>query len=93
MEEPNTIADGLLTSLGDLTFEVISKYVHGIVTVSDEATIAAMRNVWERMKIIIEPSSAVPVAALMDEKLNISGKRIGVILSGGNVDLNRLPWS
>ena len=93
MEEPNTIADGLLTSLGDLTFEVISKYVHDIVTVSDEATIAAMRNVWERMKIIIEPSSAVPVAALMDKKLNISGKRIGVILSGGNVDLNRLHWS
>ncbi|HIJ57247.1 MAG TPA: pyridoxal-phosphate dependent enzyme [Deltaproteobacteria bacterium] len=93
MEEPNTIADGLLTSLGDLTFEVISKYVHDIVTVSDKAIIAAMRNVWERMKIIIEPSSAVPVAALMDKKLNISGKRIGVVLSGGNVDLNRLPWS
>ena len=93
MENPNTIADGLLTSLGDLTFGVISKYVHDIVTVSDDATIAAMRTIWERMKIIIEPSSAVPVAALMDKKLDISGKRIGVVLSGGNVDLNRLPWN
>lgn len=92
MEAPDTIADGLLTSLGELTFEVISKYVHDVVTVSDNSTIAAMRHIWERMKIIIEPSSAVPVAAVMDERQRYSGKRIGIILSGGNVDLNRLPW-
>ena len=90
--EPRTIADGLLTSLGDLTFAVISELTESIVTVSEEAIIEAMRTVWERMKIIIEPSAAVPVAALLEGKLDPTGQRVGVILSGGNVDLDRLPW-
>lgn len=85
---PRTIADGLRTSLGSLTFPIIHERVDDIVTVSEDAIVAAMRLVWERMKIVIEPSAAVPVAALL-EKL---GKRVAVILSGGNVDLDRLPW-
>lgn len=89
---PNTIADGLLTSLGDKTFDVIRKHVSEIVTVTEEEIIAAMRLVWERMKIIIEPSSAVPVAAAFKNKQNTQGKRIGIIISGGNVDLSKLPF-
>ena len=92
MENPHTVADGLLTSLGELTFAVISRYVHDILTVSDDAIVAAMRRVWERMKIVIEPSAAVPVAALFEKMPDLSGKRVGVILSGGNVDLDALPW-
>jgi threonine dehydratase len=89
---PNTIADGLLTSLGDRTFPVIRELVEDIVTVSEEAIVAAMRFVWERVKLVIEPSSAVPVAALWEKKIDLSGLRVGIILSGGNVDLDRLPW-
>ncbi|MBN1349254.1 pyridoxal-phosphate dependent enzyme [candidate division KSB1 bacterium] len=92
VEHPDTIADGLRTSLGELTFAIIMGSVHDIVTVSEEAIVAAMRHVWERMKIIIEPSSAVPVAALLENKLAVSGKRVGVILSGGNVELSKLPF-
>ena len=90
--DPTTIADGLRTSLGELTFAILQRHVAQIVTVREEAIIAAMRYVWERMKIIIEPSSAVPIAALLDNRLEVSGKRVGVILTGGNVDLERLPW-
>ena len=90
--EPRTIADGLLTSLGELTFAVIRELVERIVTVSEESIVAAMRLVWERMKIVIEPSAAVPVAALLEEKLEVQGRRLGIILSGGNVDLDHLPW-
>jgi threonine dehydratase len=89
---PQTIADGLLTSLGELTFAVIQRHVAQIVTVSEEAIIGAMRYVWERLKIVIEPSAAVPVGALLEKRLDVRGKRVGVILSGGNVDLDRLPW-
>jgi threonine dehydratase len=89
---PQTIADGLLTSLGDLTFAIIQQYVTQIVTVSEDAIVRAMRYVWERMKIVIEPSAAVPMAALLDKRLTVASKRVGVILSGGNVDLDRLPW-
>lgn len=92
MLEPRTVADGLRTSLGDRTFPIIQRCVQEIVTVSEEAIIKAMRLVWERMKIVIEPSAAVPVAALLEEKLDVSGKRVAVILSGGNVDLDSLPW-
>jgi threonine dehydratase len=91
-EAPDTIADGLLTSLGDLTYPIIKKYVKDIVTVGEDGIIDAMRMVWERMKIVIEPSAAVPVAALLSGKLDCGGKRVGVILSGGNVDLENLPW-
>ena len=90
---PDTIADGLRTSLGQLTFAIIQRHVTQIVTVSEDAIVAAMRYVWERMKIVIEPSSAVPIAALLDDRLHVSGKRVGVILTGGNVDLGRLPWT
>lgn len=89
---PKTLADGLLTSLGDLTFAIIRERCAGIVTVSEESIVEAMRLVWERMKIVIEPSAAVPVAALLEKRGEIPGSRIGVILSGGNVDLEQLPW-
>jgi threonine dehydratase len=89
---PKTIADGLLTSLGNLTFPIILENVHQVVTVSEEGIIAAMRLIWERMKIIIEPSSAVPFAAILENKIDHQGKRIGIIISGGNVDLEKLPW-
>lgn len=89
---PATIADGLLTSLGELTFAILRDHVERIVTVDEAAIVEAMRAVWERMKIIIEPSSAVPVAALLKGALEARGERVGVILSGGNVDLDRLPW-
>jgi threonine dehydratase len=87
-----TIADGLLTNLGDKTIEIILKHVKDIITVSEEEIIAAMRLIWEQLKIVIEPSSAVPVAALLKEKNRFAGKRVGIILTGGNVDLERLPF-
>jgi threonine dehydratase len=89
-EDPKTIADGLRTSLGEIPFAVARDRVAGIVTVSEDAIASAMRVVWERMKIVIEPSSAVPVAALLAGK--VTGARVGVVLSGGNVDLARLPF-
>ena len=89
---PDTIADGLRTSLGDLTFPIIKRYVRDIITVSEEAIIESMRHIWERMKIIVEPSAAVPLGALLTRRFAIEGKRIGIILSGGNLDLARLPW-
>jgi threonine dehydratase len=89
---PQTIADGLRTSLGDKTFPIIRKYVKRIVTVSEDAIVSSMRVIWERMKIIIEPSAVVPFAALVENKIDVAGKRVGIILSGGNVDLERLPW-
>jgi len=89
---PQTVADGLLASLGDLTFPIIRNRVEQIVTVSEAGIIAAMKFVWERAKIVIEPSAAVAVGALWEHKLDLSGLRVGVILSGGNVDLDRLPW-
>ena len=89
---PQTIADGLLTSLGDLTFPIIKERVDQIVTVSEEGIVAAMRFVWERAKIIVEPSAAVALGAMWEHKIKLAGLRVGVILSGGNVDLDRLPW-
>ncbi len=91
--DPRTIADGLLTSLGSLTFAIIRRLVAEIVTVSEGAIADAMRHVWERMKIVIEPSSAVPLAALLEGALRVPGKRVGIIVSGGNVDLDALPWT
>lgn len=89
---PVSIADGLLATLGDKTFAIIRRHVDDIVTVSDAAIADAMRTVWERMKIIIEPSAAVTVAAIVAGKVDVTGRRCGIILSGGNVDLDRLPW-
>ena len=90
--DPRTIADGLRTSLGDITFPLIAHNVDDIVTVSEEAIIGAMRLMWETLKIIVEPSSAVPVAAALERKIPLSGKTVAIILSGGNVDLDNLPW-
>lgn len=87
--QADTIADGLLTSLGDKTFPIIRDLVEEVITVTDEEIILAMRLIWERMKIIVEPSCAVPFAAVLKQKEIFSGKRVGIILSGGNVDLQR----
>lgn len=89
---PNTIADGLLTSLGTLTFPIIRQNVEQIVTVSEQGIIDAMKFIWERAKIIIEPSAAVAVGVLWEKKIDLRGLKVGVILSGGNVDLAKLPW-
>ncbi len=89
---PQTIADGLLTSVGKRNFELILNYVDGIVTVSEESIVQAMQLIWERMKIIVEPSSTVPLAALLEKKIDTKNKSIAIILSGGNVDLSNLPF-
>lgn len=88
----NTIADGLMTNLSERTLRLIREHVADILTVSDEEIIAAMRLVWERMKIIIEPSCAVPLAAVLKHKDQFAGQRVGIILTGGNVDLGKLPF-
>ena len=89
---PDTIADGLRTSLGSLTFPIILTYVDRVVTVREESIITAMRLLWERMKVVVEPSAAVPLAVLLEDHEAFRGKRIGIILSGGNADLEQLPW-
>ncbi len=89
---PNTIADGLLTSLGDMTFKIICENVDNIFTVHEETIVKAMKLIWERMKIIIEPSSAVPLAAIIENIDFFKNKKIGIILSGGNVDLSDLRY-
>lgn len=91
-ENPNTIADGLLTSVGKRNFIIILNKVDDIVTVSEENIVAAMRMIWERMKIIIEPSSAVPLAAIIEGKIDVQNKKVGIIISGGNLDLGTLPF-
>ena len=92
MIKPRTIADGLLVTLSRRTFEIISKRVDDIFTVTEESIIECMRLVWERMKIIIEPSAAVPMAALIKHISDYQGKKIGIIFSGGNIDLKNLPF-
>jgi threonine dehydratase len=89
--DPRTIADGLRTSLGHHTFPVIAAHVSEIVTVSEDSIVAAMRLIWETMKIVIEPSAAVPVAAITEGKVVLNQRRTGIILTGGNVDLDSLP--
>jgi threonine dehydratase len=89
---PDTVADGLLTSLGPLTFKIIRENVDDIICAREESIINAMRIIWERMKIVIEPSAAVPLAAILENRELAAGKRIGIILSGGNADLDRLPF-
>ncbi len=91
-EAPKTIADGLLTSLGDMTFPIVREFLEDIVTVSEEGIVEAMRCIWERMKIVVEPSAVVPLGALLTGRLDAASKRVGIILSGGNVDLGKLPW-
>jgi threonine dehydratase len=92
-ENPKTVADGLLTSLGTLTFSIILGHVKGIRTCSEEGIVSAMRHIWERMKIVVEPSASVPLACILEDPDPWRGRRVGIILSGGNVDLDHLPWT
>ncbi len=87
---PNTIADGLRTSLSELTFSIIQQHVDDIITVSEDEILEAMRFLWERMKLVVEPSGAVPLAGLLKIKRQVSNQRVGIILSGGNVDISRI---
>lgn len=89
---PKTIADGLKTQLGDQNFPIIRKYVSNIIRVEEQEIIEAMKYIWERLKIVIEPSSAVAVAALFRKRERFLKKKVGIIISGGNVDLNNLPF-
>jgi threonine dehydratase len=89
---PQTVADGLRTSLGPNTFGIVRACVNDIALATEEGIVAAMRLVWERMKIVIEPSAAVPLAAILEGRIAVRGKRVAVIFSGGNVDLDALPW-
>lgn len=93
LEHPETIADGLRASLGSITFEIVRQLATSVVAVDDAAIVRAMRLVWETMKIVIEPSCAVTVAALLEGVLDLRSRRVGVIFTGGNVDLDRLPWT
>lgn len=89
---PATIADGLRATIGSLTFAVLRSSVDAVVRVDEVSIVSAMRVIWERMKIVIEPSSAVPLAALFERQVEVKDRRVGVILSGGNLDLSALPW-
>lgn len=91
-DAPQTVADGLKVSLRERTFHFVSTYVSDILLVTEDEIVAAMRLVWQRMKIVIEPSSAVAVAAVLKNPGLFAGRRVGVILTGGNVDLDKLPW-
>lgn len=91
-DAPDTIADGLRASLRDLTFAIIRAHVPAILTVTEEQIVTAMRLIWQSMKLIVEPSAAVPLAAVLAHPEDFRGRRVGVILTGGNVDLDRLPW-
>jgi threonine dehydratase len=90
--DPRTVADGLLTSLGQRNFPILQRHVEAIVTVDEDDIVAAMRLLWQRAKLLVEPSAAVPLAALLAGRLQVQGLRVGVVLSGGNVDLDGLPW-
>src|SRR5438309_3165375 len=92
-EKKFTIADGLRTNVGEPNFAIIRRYVDDIVTVSEDAIVSAMRMIWETMKITVEPSSAVPDAAIQEGKIDVERQRVGTILTGGNVDLEALPWN
>ena len=92
MIDPRTIADGLRATLGEKPFQSIRRYVDDIVTVPEEAIILGMRQIWEVMKLIVEPSGAVPYAAVAGQQLAVRGRKVGIVLSGGNLDLDRFPW-
>lgn len=91
-DNPRTIADGLRTSLSERTFAVLARDVEAIVTCSEESIVAAMRLSWETLKVIVEPSSAVPLACLLERTLALPGREVGIVITGGNVDLDHLPW-
>jgi len=89
---PNTICDGLRAELGPLTFDILRAHRANILLASEVEIIAAMRLLWERLKLVVEPSSAVPLAVVLRHRALFAGRRLGIILSGGNVDLEKLPW-
>lgn len=89
---PDTICDGLRAELGPLTFRILRHHLAGILLVDDAQVVAAMRLIWERLKQVVEPSAAVPLAAVLAQPDTFAGRRVGLILSGGNVDLDALPW-
>jgi threonine dehydratase len=89
---PDTICDGLRALIGEINFELLKKYCVTVLPVTDNETIAAMRLIFERMKLVVEPSSAVALAAILKYRDVFAGRRVGVILTGGNVDLDALPW-
>ena len=89
----NTIADGLRAQVGTITFPIIQKYVDGIILVSEEMIIQSMRIIWQRLKIVIEPSCSIVLAALLINNDQFHNKKVGLILTGGNVDLDTLPWN
>ncbi|MFT5868666.1 MAG: threonine dehydratase [Paracoccaceae bacterium] len=91
-DAPQTIADGLKVPLKELTWHFVSNYVTDILTASEEEIVEAMKLTWQRMKIVMEPSCAVPLATILKNKQRFAGKRVGVIVTGGNVDLDKLPW-
>ncbi len=91
-DAPETIADGLKVPLKELTWHFVSNHVTDILTASEEEIIAAMKLTWQRMKIVIEASCAVPLATILKNRDRFAGKRVGVIITGGNVDLDTLPW-
>jgi len=92
-DAPKTIADGLLVPLKDLTWHFVSNYVSEIYTASDAEIVGAMKLIWKHLRIVMEPSSAVPLATILKKPNAFKGKRIGLIITGGNVDLDRLPWT
>jgi len=92
LEKTTTIADGLRTTIGAPNFALALTRVDEVVTVSEAGIIAAMRAIWESLKIVIEPSAAVPYAAVLEQKVAVADRRVGLILTGGNVDLDALPW-
>jgi threonine dehydratase len=89
---PDTICDGLRGGIGPINFELLRKHAITVLTVADSDTVAAMRLIWERLKLIVEPSAAIALAAVLRHRDVFVGRRVGVILSGGNVDLDALPW-
>jgi threonine dehydratase len=89
---PATVADGLRTSLGELTFPILTRHLEAILTAEEDDIISAVRLIWEVMKLVVEPSGAVPLAAILASDVEMRGMRVGVIVSGGNVDLDHLPW-
>lgn len=91
-DAPNTVADGLKVPLKDLTWHFVKNHVTDILTASEEEIVDAMKLIWKRMKIVMEPSSAVPLATILKNKQVFAGKRVGIIITGGNVDLDKLPW-
>ncbi len=91
-DAPETIADGLKVPLKELTWHFVSNYVTDILTASEQEIIDAMKLTWQRMKIVMEPSCAVPLAVILKNRERFEGKRVGVIVTGGNVDLDKLPW-